>query len=59
MKLTTDLAARRPPALISVESPIAYQLAAEGLLEPVDDVCRAINAEGRLVDGFTLASFWA
>jgi len=59
VKLTTDLAARRPPALISVESPIAYQLAAEGLLEPVDDVCRAINAEGRLVDGFTLASFGA
>lgn len=32
VKLTTDLAARRPPALISVESPIAYQLAAEELL---------------------------
>jgi ABC-type glycerol-3-phosphate transport system substrate-binding protein len=59
VKLTTDLAARRPPALISVESPIAYQLAAEGLLEPVDDVCRAINAEARLAQGFTLASFGA
>lgn len=59
VKLTTDLAARRPPALISVESPIAYQLAAEGLLEPMDDVCRAINAEARLVDGFRLADFGA
>ncbi|WP_144185621.1 ABC transporter substrate-binding protein [Elioraea rosea] len=59
VKLTTDLAARRPPALISVESPIAYQLAAEGLLEPVDDVCQRINARQRLVDGFTLESFGA
>ena len=43
-KLATDLAARRPPALISVESPIAYQLAAEGLLEQVGDVNTAIRA---------------
>ena len=57
VKLATDLAARRPPALISVESPIAYQLAAEGLLEPLDDVCRAVRAEERLVDGFRLADF--
>jgi len=47
VKLTTDLAARRPPALISVECPIAYQMAAEGLLEPVEDVNKAINAEAR------------
>ncbi|WP_337876347.1 extracellular solute-binding protein [Elioraea sp.] len=57
VKLTTDLAARRPPALISVESPIAYQLAAEGLLEPVDDVNAAIRAKERLIDGFTLEQF--
>lgn len=57
VKLTTDLAARRPPALISVESPIAYQLAAEGLLEPVEDVNTAIRAKERLVDGFTLEQF--
>lgn len=57
VKLTTDLAARRPPALISVESPIAYQLAAEGLLEPVEDVNTAIRAGERLVDGFTLEQF--
>src|SRR3954469_16251504 len=38
MKLMTDLAARRPPGVISVESPIAMQLMAEGLLEPLDDV---------------------
>ena len=34
VKLMTDLAARRPPSLISVESPIAMQLMAEGLLTP-------------------------
>ncbi len=33
VKLMTDLAARRPPSLISVESPIAMQLMAEGLLD--------------------------
>jgi len=59
VKLTTDLAARRPPAAISVESPIAYQLAAEGLLEPMDDVNQAIRARERLVDGFTLEQFGA
>jgi ABC-type glycerol-3-phosphate transport system substrate-binding protein len=59
VKLTTDLAARRPPALISVESPIAYQLAAEGLLEPMEDVNNAIRARERLVDGFTLEQFGA
>lgn len=59
VKLATDLAARRPPALISVESPIAYQLAAEGLLEPVEDVNTAIRARERLVDGFTLEQFGA
>lgn len=57
VKLTTDLAARRPPALISVESPIAYQLAAEELLEPVEDVNRAINAESRLIDGLKIDYF--
>ncbi|MBX6374430.1 MAG: extracellular solute-binding protein [Acetobacteraceae bacterium] len=57
VKLTTDLAARRPPALISVESPIAYQLAAEGLLEPVEDVNRNIRAAERLVDGFKIDDF--
>jgi ABC-type glycerol-3-phosphate transport system substrate-binding protein len=57
VKLTTDLAARRPPALISVESPIAYQLAAEGLLEPVADVNRAINAEARMIDGLKVDDF--
>lgn len=56
-KLATDLAARRPPALISVESPIAYQLAAEGLLEQVADVNTAIRARERLVDGFTIDDF--
>lgn len=57
MKLTTDLAARRPPALISVECPIAYQMAAEGLLEPVEDVNRAINAEARLIEGLKIDDF--
>lgn len=56
-KLATDLAARRPPALISVESPIAYQLAAEGLLEQVGDVNTAIRARERLVDGFSVDDF--
>ena len=39
----TDLAARRPPSLISVESPIAMQLMAEGLLLPVDDLVDKIG----------------
>jgi ABC-type glycerol-3-phosphate transport system substrate-binding protein len=38
VKLMTDLAARRPANCISVESPIAMQLMAQGLLEPLDDV---------------------
>ncbi len=54
VKLMTDLAARRPPALISVESPIAYQLMAEGLLEPVDDVAKRVRAAERMVDGLKL-----
>jgi ABC-type glycerol-3-phosphate transport system substrate-binding protein len=50
VKLMTDLAARRPPSLISVESPIAMQLMAEGLLLPVDDMVDKIGRD-RLVDG--------
>jgi multiple sugar transport system substrate-binding protein len=50
IKLMTDLAAKRPPSLISVESPIAMQLMAEGLLLPVDDLADKIG-KGRLVDG--------
>ena len=50
VKLMTDLAARRPPSLISVESPIAMQLMAEGLLTPVDDLVEKIG-RNRLVDG--------
>jgi multiple sugar transport system substrate-binding protein len=45
VKLMTDLAARRPPNLISVESPIAYQLMAEGLLEPVDDLVQRVGRD--------------
>lgn len=50
VKLMTDLAAKRPPALISVESPIAMQMMAEGLLLPVDDLVEKIGRD-RLVDG--------
>ena len=50
VKLMTDLAAKRPPSLISVESPIAMQLMAEGLLTPVDDLVDKIG-RNRLVDG--------
>src|SRR3954454_24177137 len=50
VKLMTALAARRPPSLISVESPIAMQLMAEGLLLAVDDLVDTIG-RGRLVDG--------
>jgi len=50
VKLMTDLAARRPPSLISVESPIAMQMMAEGLLLPVDDIADKIGRD-RLVDG--------
>ncbi len=49
-KLMTDLAAGRPASCISVESPIAYQLMAEGLLEPLDDVADRIG-RGRLLPG--------
>jgi ABC-type glycerol-3-phosphate transport system substrate-binding protein len=49
-KLMTDLAAGRPPHCVSVESPIAFQLMAEGLLEPVDDVIEAIGRH-RLIPG--------
>jgi ABC-type glycerol-3-phosphate transport system substrate-binding protein len=47
VKLMTDLAARRPPNLISVESPIAYQLMAEGLLEPVDALVDRVGRDRR------------
>lgn len=50
VKLMTDLAAKRPPSLISVESPIAMQMMAEGLLLPVDDLVTKIGKD-RLVDG--------
>jgi multiple sugar transport system substrate-binding protein len=56
VKLMTDLAARRPPSLISVESPIAMQLMAEGLLLPVDDMVDKIG-RNRLVDGVKW-DFW-
>jgi ABC-type glycerol-3-phosphate transport system substrate-binding protein len=46
----TDLAAGRPAHCISVESPIAFQLMAEGLLEPVDDVVDKIGRD-RLIPG--------
>src|SRR4029079_4218229 len=38
VKLMTALAARNPAHCISVESPIAYQLRADLLREPLDDV---------------------
>jgi ABC-type glycerol-3-phosphate transport system substrate-binding protein len=50
VKLMTDLAAKRPPSLISVESPIAMQMMAEGLLLPLDDLVEKIG-RNRLVDG--------
>ncbi|NIQ94438.1 MAG: extracellular solute-binding protein, partial [Desulfuromonadales bacterium] len=50
VKLMTDLAARQPANLISVESPIAYQLMAEGLLTPVDDVIDQVGRD-RLIKG--------
>jgi ABC-type glycerol-3-phosphate transport system substrate-binding protein len=49
-KLMTDLAAGRPAGCISVESPIAFQLMAEGLLEPVDDLVEKIGRD-RLIPG--------
>jgi multiple sugar transport system substrate-binding protein len=49
-KLMTDLAAGRPAHCVSVESPIAFQLMAEGLLEPVDDLVDRIG-RSRLIPG--------
>jgi ABC-type glycerol-3-phosphate transport system substrate-binding protein len=49
-KLMTDLAAGRPAHCISVESPIAFQLMAEGLLEPVDDLVDRIG-RARMIPG--------
>jgi ABC-type glycerol-3-phosphate transport system substrate-binding protein len=49
-KLMTDLAAGRPPNCISVESPVAFQLMAEGVLEPVDDLIDPIGRR-RLISG--------
>ena len=56
VKLMTDLAAGQPANLISVESPLAYQLMAEGLLEPVDDVIDTIGRD-RLIEG-TKWEYW-
>jgi len=56
IKLMTDLAAGQPANLISVESPIAYQLMAEGLLEPVDDVIDRIGRD-RLIEGVDWADW--
>ncbi len=50
VKLMTDLSARNPAHCISVESPIAYQLMAEQLLEPLDDVVDKVG-RNRLIDG--------
>jgi multiple sugar transport system substrate-binding protein len=55
-KLMTDLAAGRPAGCISVESPIAFQLMAEGLLEPVDDLVDKIGRD-RLIPG-TKWEYW-
>ena len=49
-KLMTDLAAGRPAHCVSVESPIAFQLMAEGLLEPVDELVDRIGRQ-RLIPG--------
>lgn len=50
VKLATDLAAKRPPGIISVESPLAMQLMAEGLLSPLDDVVDKVG-RNRLAEG--------
>ncbi|MGQ0652879.1 MAG: ABC transporter substrate-binding protein [Betaproteobacteria bacterium] len=50
VKLMTDLAARRPASCISVESPIAMQLMAQGLLEAVDDVVAKVG-RNRMIKG--------
>jgi multiple sugar transport system substrate-binding protein len=55
-KLMTDLAAGRPAHCVSVESPIAFQLMAEGLLEPLDDVADRIGRQ-RLLPG-TKWEYW-
>lgn len=55
-KLMTDLAAGRPAHCISVESPIAFQLMAEGLLEPMDDLIDKIGRH-RLISG-TRWEYW-
>ena len=55
-KLMTDLAAGRPAHCISVESPIAFQLMAEGLLEPLDDLVDKIG-RNRLIPG-TKWEYW-
>jgi ABC-type glycerol-3-phosphate transport system substrate-binding protein len=56
VKLMTDLAARRPANCISVESPIAIQLMAQGLLEPLDDVVAKVG-KNRLIKG-TKWEYW-
>ncbi|MEP7159195.1 MAG: extracellular solute-binding protein, partial [Chloroflexota bacterium] len=56
VKLMTDLAARRPANCISVESPIAIQLMAQGLLEPLDDVVDKVG-KNRLIKG-TKWEYW-
>lgn len=58
VKLMTDLAAQQPPHLISVESPIAYQLMAEGLLSPVDEVVTSIGAD-RMIEGVKFSDWGA
>lgn len=58
IKLMTDLAAQKPAHLISVESPIAYQLMAEGLLEPVDDVVEKVGPD-RMIEGVSFADWGA
>jgi multiple sugar transport system substrate-binding protein len=55
-KLMTDLAAGRPAHCVSVESPIAFQLMAEGLLEPVDELIDKIGRH-RLIPG-TKWEYW-
>jgi len=56
VKLMTDLAARRPANCISVESPIAMQLMAQGLLEPLDDVVSKVG-KNRIIKGAKL-EYW-
>ncbi|MCG8358807.1 MAG: extracellular solute-binding protein [Kiloniellales bacterium] len=58
VKLMTDLAAQQPAHLISVESPLAYQLMAEGLLEPVDEVVDQVGRD-RMIEGVEFADWGA